>query len=205
MVVQLTKPILKGDMSVEEAIKARRTVRRYNPKGITPRQLSNLCWAGQGVTGANGIYRAAPSAGALYPIFLHVAVGPKSVEGVDEGCYLYHPANHSLELVKKGDIRRKLADAALQQMWLSHAEIMFLIASDFKKITPKYGRRGVKYAHYEAGMVAENILTQAVALGLGAGTVGAFDDERVAKEAALKEEMDPMLLLSVGNALKKDE
>ncbi len=199
MAVKLEKPLSGGKVSVEEAIKARRTVRSFDPGAITPKELATLCWAGQGITGANGIYRAAPSAGALYPIFLYVAIGPESVPGIKEGTYLYVPKSHSIDHVKSGDARRKLARAALDQMWMSHPAVMFLVAADYKRITPKYGRRGIPYAHYEAGHVAENILIEAVALGLGAGIVGAFDDDWVAREAGIGKGQDPMLLLPVGH------
>jgi len=199
MVVKLEQPVLTGKVSVEEAIKARRTVRDYDPSAITAKQLATLCWAGQGITARNRRFRAAPSAGALYPIFLYVAIGPKSVPGFDAATYLYIPDGHTLEPVKNGDPRRGLAQAALGQMWLRYAAVMFLVAADYNRITPKYGRRGVPYAHYEAGHVAENILIEAVALGLGAGIVGAFDDDRIVIEAGLRKGQDPMLLLPVGH------
>ena len=173
MAVKLEKPLSEGKVSVEEAIKARRTVRSFDQGAITPEELATLCWAGQGITGANSIYRAAPSAGALYPIFLYVAIGPQSVPGIKEGTYLYIPKNHSLDQVKSGDARRKLARAALEQMWMSHPAVMFLVAADYKRITPKYGRRGIPYAHYEAGHVAENILAPHKNLWVNSG-IGRF-------------------------------
>ncbi|MDH3346296.1 MAG: SagB/ThcOx family dehydrogenase [Kiritimatiellaceae bacterium] len=203
MAIKLGKPILKGKVSVEEAVKARRTVRNFEPGGIKPEQLSTLCWAGQGITAKRGPYRAAPSAGALYPIFLYVALGPDSVAGLDAAIYVYQPQDHALDPVKKGDVRGPLASASLEQTWMSRAAVMFLVAADYRRITPKYGRRGIPYAHYEAGLVAENILLESVALGLGAGIVGAFQDERVIKEAGLGADMEPMLLLPVGHKGKE--
>ena len=44
-----------------------------------------------------------------------------------------------------------------------------------------------------------NIFIEAVALGLGAGIVGAFDDDWVAKEVGIGKGQDPMLLLPVGH------
>ncbi len=203
MHIKLSKPIKKGRKTLEEAIAARRTIRKYDTGAITPEQLATLCWAGQGITAPGRGYRAAPSAGALYPIFLYVALGEKSVPGFDSATYVYLPKEHALESVKKGDARRKLARASLEQMWMSHAAVMFLVAADFKIITPKYGRRGIPYAHYEAGHVAENILLEAVALDLGAGIVGAFNDDNIAKEAGVAKGRDPMLLLPVGHIAKR--
>ena len=199
MMIRLSPQMKKGKVSVEEAVAVRRSVRDFDPKSITLEELSTLCWVGQGITNPNGGYRAAPSAGATYPIFLHVALGAESVVGVDAGIYLYISRDHVLEMVKNGDFRRALARASLEQMWMSDAAVTFLISADYQHITPRYGRRGISYAHYEAGHVAENIMLEAVALGLGSCAVGAFDDSRVAKEAGLGEDEVPLLLIPVGH------
>ena len=197
--INLPPPIKTGEMSVEEAVSERRSVRDFDSKSITTEELATLCWAGQGITDSNRRYRAAPSAGATYPILLYVALGAESVPGFEAGLYLYVPREHALETIKTGDSRRALARASLEQMWMSDAAVTFIIVADYQQITPRYGRRGIPYAHYEGGHVAENIMLEAVALGLGSCAVGAFDDNRVAKEAALGGDEVPLLLLPVGH------
>jgi len=67
--IKLPQPNYQG-ITLEEAIKKRRSVRSYSKKALTLPQVSQLLFAAQGITGS--IYghelRAAPSAGALYPI-----------------------------------------------------------------------------------------------------------------------------------------
>ncbi|MGD1158442.1 MAG: nitroreductase family protein [Terriglobia bacterium] len=60
-------------MSLEEALARRRSVREFTREALTERELSQLLWAAQGITHAEGL-RTAPSAGALYPLALYVAL-----------------------------------------------------------------------------------------------------------------------------------
>jgi len=66
-ILQLPAPERKGLMSLEEALAARRSVREFRREPLTDRELSQLLWAAQGITSPDG-KRAAPSAGALYPL-----------------------------------------------------------------------------------------------------------------------------------------
>ena len=98
----------------------------------------------------------------------------------------------------KGDKREDLALASLRQMWMSRAPVTFVIAAEYRRITGKYGKRGIRYAHIESGHLGQNIFLQAGALGLACGIVGAFDDGRVIKAAGLPPSHEPLLLMPVG-------
>jgi nitroreductase len=54
------------------------------------------------------------------------------------------------------------------------------INADERKTTVKYGERGVRYAHLEAGHAAQNICLPAEAPGPGSVMIGAFSDRDVA-------------------------
>jgi len=69
-------------MSLAEAIARRRSVRRYGVESLSFSHLSKVLWAAQGITDAQGL-RAAPSAGATYPLEVFVFIGRDSVEGLD--------------------------------------------------------------------------------------------------------------------------
>ena len=99
-----------GAVSLEEALNRRRSIRSYSSEPVTLEELSQLLWAAQGITGKNG-FRAAPSAGATYPLETYVIIG--DVVGLEPGFYRYEPANHSLALLKKGDMRPVILDATL--------------------------------------------------------------------------------------------
>lgn len=193
--ITLPKPRTTGTVSVEQALAQRRSVRRLKSEPITLEELSQLLWAAQGVTTPDG-RRTAPSAGATYPIELYVAAG--NVTGLKPGIYKYHPQTHQLSLVKTGDVRTRLADAALGQSWVERAPATLVFGAVYDRTSRRYGQRATQYVHMEVGHAVENAHLQAVALGLGGVVIGAFTDEDVAKTVGLKPEEQPLCLLAVG-------
>ena len=188
-------PPQAGAMSLEEALARRRSVREFSAGALTLAEVSRLAWAAQGVTKPEG--RTAPSAGATYPLEVYLAVG--EVKGLAAGVYRYRPGPHRLEAVADGDIRRQLAAAAVGQEWVSRAALVVVIAAAFERTTARYGRRGERYVHMEAGHAAQNLLLQAAALGLGATPVGAFNDAEVCRLLHLPDGETPLYLIPVGH------
>ncbi len=185
----------KGEMSLEEAIQLRRSVREFGRRNLALEDVSQLLWAAQGIT-ATGGFRTAPSAGALYPLELYVVAG--SVEGLAAGVYRYQPENHELVHVASGDLRKPLASAALDQNWVRRVPAVLVIASVYERSMGKYGHRGRRYAHIEVGHAAQNVYLQAAARGLATVLVGAFDDEEVQEVLGLPPDHEPLGLMPVG-------
>lgn len=173
----------------------RRSARGYSGGPLSLQELAQLLWASQGTTAEWG-GRAAPSAGALYPLEVYAVVG--EVSGLDAGVYRYVPAAHELAKLADGDRRTDLADAALRQSSVRDAAVDIVFAAVYKKATKRYGQRGVRYVHLDVGHAAQNLCLQATALGLGTVPVGAFDDEAVKKAAGLHADEDPVYILPVG-------
>lgn len=194
--VRLPPPQKKGRISVEEAISRRRSVRLFRDRKIALADIGQILWAGQGMTDSSRGFRAVPSAGALFPLGLYLYAG--SVSGVSPGIYRYDIQNHSLVPVWKGDVRSDVVRSALGQDFLGQAPAGILIAADYNVTTGKYGRRGRRYVEIEVGHVAQNIWLQAVALGMGAGVAGAFDDSGIAGIFHLPKGVDPLYLIAVG-------
>jgi SagB-type dehydrogenase family enzyme len=193
--VTLPEPRVEGQVSVERAISKRRSVREYADEPLSLAAAAQLLWAAQGVTGSGGL-RAAPSAGALYPLEVYLVAG--AVEDVRPGVYRYEPARHRLLAQGAGDRRAALADAALEQAWLAEAPATLVLAAVPARTARKYGPRAERFVPMEAGLAAENVGLQAVALGLGSVVVGAFDDARVQRVLELAPEVEPLALLPVG-------
>ena len=196
--MNLPKPRLKGEVSVEEAIKHRRTIRAYQSKPLIPEQLSQIFWAAQGITEDRGYKRSAPSGGALYPLDIYAVVGDNGVKGLTAGIYHYDPYKHAALLITEGDFREDVARAALSQMWMARAPLNLVVTSEYGRITSKYGARGKRYAMIEAGHVGQNIFLQAEALGLRAGIVGAFHDNDVIRVMKINRSHSPLIILPVG-------
>ncbi len=193
-IVQLPEPRYEGEMSVEEAIARRRSIRYYRDEPLTLDQLSQLLWAAQGITEKKKKFRASPSAGATYPFEIYVVVG--NVQGLKPGVYHYNPFNHTLELIKEGDYRKELQKAALNQEWVGKAAIDIVLVAFYERTTKYYGERGYQYVHIEAGHIGQNIYLQATALNLGTVAVGAFYDKEVAK--VVETDGTPLYIFPVG-------
>ncbi|MEM2961283.1 MAG: SagB/ThcOx family dehydrogenase [Candidatus Bathyarchaeia archaeon] len=112
MEVSLPAPRYESEVSIEEALLKRRSIREYSNRILTIQEISQLLWSAQGITDPRG-FRTAPSAGALYPLEVYVAVG--NVEYLSKGVYIYKPEGHMLVKVIEGDKREALANATFGQ------------------------------------------------------------------------------------------
>jgi SagB-type dehydrogenase family enzyme len=191
--IQLPAPVLKGRMSLEEAILKRRSQRDFRQTDLNQAEISQLLWAAQGITAQTRgfAFRAAPSAGALYPMEIYLLS--------KDGLFHYIPSDHKLEALIDSDLRSALAAAALGQGSVSQAAVDIVICAVYQRITGKYGQRGIRYTHIEAGHIAQNIHLQAVALGLGSVPIGAFDDQEVKEVLSLPPEQEPLYIIPVGH------
>jgi SagB-type dehydrogenase family enzyme len=181
---------MEGQVSLEATLASRRSVRRFTEASLSLGELGQLLWAMQGITRDWGA-RTAPSAGALYPLEVYVVTA--------EGLYHYAPQGHRMTLAPQLGLRDALWQAALKQDCIRHAPAVFAIAAIYARTSVKYGVRTARYVHLEAGHAAENLLLQAVALGLGGVPVGAFRDDQVSKVLGLDEDQAPIYLIPVGH------
>lgn len=188
-VITLPAPRQQGPLSLEEALAGRRSMREYSPHPLTWEEIGQLLWAAQGITSPQG-FRTAPSAGALYPLEVYVVL--------PQGVYHYLPQKHELRRTTAGDRRTALGDAAVRQRPVYEAPAVFVIAGVYQRTAVKYGPRAERYVHLEAGHAAQNLLLQAVALGLGAVPIGAFHDDQVRAALRLHAEETPLYLIPVG-------
>ncbi len=200
--MKLPRPSFSGNMSVEAAMVAKKSVRSFSPSPLNLNEISQLLWSANGnlaydaVSGATT--KVLPSAGGLYPLEIFLVTGKDTVTGLSAGVYQYRPAKNSLETISSEDSRASLAQAALGQMWLARAPALIIIAADFARTTAKYRDIGVRYVCMEAGNSNQNLYLQTAALGLNAGTVGAFNDAAVAQAIKLPRNISPLLIFAVG-------
>ncbi|MHB9070713.1 MAG: nitroreductase family protein [Sedimentisphaerales bacterium] len=194
-IIRLPEPKLNGSYSLEQLIAARRSVREFTDEQVKINQLSQLCFAAQGITDKEKKLRAAPSAGAIYPMQVH-AVMP-------DGLYLYDPAAHTLIKKLSTDIRPMLFVASFRQQVVQKAPCTIIISGSARKIEAKYRGKGERFITLEAGHIAQNLHLQAVAEGLGSVPIGSFDSKSVARICNFTEEYEPLYLISLGTPAQK--
>jgi SagB-type dehydrogenase family enzyme len=188
------------DSSLQDALQSRRSHRRYEDLPLSIKDLAMLLWASQGITGRAGNYflRAAPSAGALYPIETYLAVN--NVESVEAGLYHFQVAEFGLEKLDTGFQGDKVARAALDQHFLAKAGVVFIWSAVLRRNFAKYGHRGLRYVLMDVGHICQNMLLVAEALSLGTCPVAAFYDDEMNRLLKLDgDEESVIYLASVGS------
>ncbi len=189
--VALTDPrAATGPDSVAGAIEQRRSVRAFTETAVSDEDIARMLWSAQGVTDQRTGFRAAPSAGGLYPLELYAASSA--------GVHRYVPDRHELTELANEDVRDELAAAALGQGFIASAPVVFIISGVYARTAAKYGKRATRYVHIEAGHAAQNLLLTAVSLGLGAVPVGAFSDRAIRRIVGAGDEETPLYLIPVG-------
>ncbi len=194
--IKLPELKYESNTSVEQVLLKRRSIRTYSDEPLTLVELSQILWAAQGITDAQRGYRTAPSAGALYPLEVYAVV--ENVEGIAQGVYQYRPHQHELAPVRAGSVNEALTDAALGQSSVKDGAVVIVISAVHERTTVKYGERGIRYVHFEAGHAAQNIYLQAVSLNLGMVVIGAFHEEEVRKILNMPEAEHPLYIIPMG-------
>jgi SagB-type dehydrogenase family enzyme len=121
--------------------------------------------------------RYAPSAGGLAPIDIYIVAN--NIEGVAQGLYYYHPLDHALRLLDDGNLRRLVARSSIYAEWLGYASAVILLAGDMDRVEWKYGERGYRFLHVDAGVLCQNLYLTGAAHGLHTCAVAAYYDEEI--------------------------
>jgi protease I len=195
--IQLPAPATRGAVSVEMSIAKRRSVREFAKESLNNTQLGQLAWAGQGITDEVSGKRAAPSAGAIYPMKLYFATA--------QGLFVYDPLGHILQQLESRDLRSQLSESSMGQPCVLEAPCDIIIAGSINQIGKRYGRRARDFALLETGHIAENIHLQAVALGLASVPVGALESNNVKRICRMPRDLEPLYIIPVGYPLVKSD
>lgn len=193
--VRLPPPGGRQPEPLQQALLRRRSGRSYAPGAVPLSAASQLLWAAQGITTVDG-RRTAPSAGALYPLELHLVAA--RVTGLAAGVYRYVAKAHELSLVLAEAVTPALARAAWSQQPVADAALVVVIAAVEERTARKYGSRASRYVAFEAGAASQNLALRATAQGLATVVIGAFDDDAVARVLRLPGGERPVALMPIG-------
>jgi SagB-type dehydrogenase family enzyme len=184
----------------EDAIERRRSVREYSGQRMTLEELSRLLYYTGGINTERWGYRlrAAPSAGALYPIEVYPVV--HRVEGLEPGLYHYAVENHGLELLRSGNLQGEIVRHGLMQGFLGEANVVLVLTAIFQRLRWKYQERTYRYALLEGGHLGQNVYLAATSMGMGACAVGAFLDDGLNAMLGVDGRQEAVIyMLAVGN------
>jgi SagB-type dehydrogenase family enzyme len=195
--VPLPPPRRSGDLSVEEALQRRRSVRSYRSAALSLEEIGQLLWAAQGITDQARGLRTAPSAGATFPLEVYL-LNSSAAHGLGAGVYRYRRDAHALEPVIKGDRRDQLFRVSLRQSAITDAPVVMVITAVPSRIEPRYGNLAPRFIAMEAGHAAQNVYLQSVPLGIGTVVIGAFDEAGVSEVLQLPHSERPLYILPIG-------
>ncbi len=195
--IHLTQELAYNGLTVEKAIANRRSQRDFTDETMSLAELSHLLYYSSGVTDKRQGLRAAPSAGATYPIEVYAIVN--NVEGLAKGIYHYLIESHELELLREGDFRNEMSRAALEERMFKQANVIVALSAVFQRTQQRYRERAQRYIFFEAGHIAQNTYLVATSLGLGACAIGAFYDDEFNRLLGLDGKNESVLyLIAVG-------
>jgi nitroreductase len=102
-------------------------------------------------------------------------------------------------IVRKPAIKKKLAQAALNQAFVEEAPVVIAVCADEKRSSMGYGVRGkTLYCIQDTAAAAQNILLTAYSLGLGACWIGAFNEDELKEALNAPEGIRPVAIIPVG-------
>jgi SagB-type dehydrogenase family enzyme len=165
--------------------------------------LASILYHGYGVTGSrshkSAFYRlrAAPSAGAVYPVEVYIAVG--DLNGVRAGLYHYSPEEFALSLVRSGDARAEVAKALIPATE-KIGKYYLIFTSTCWRSMERFGEPAYRYCLLDSGHVIGNFVTLLESMGCRATLRGGFADLALAEFMGINENSEQAIaVLQVGD------
>jgi SagB-type dehydrogenase family enzyme len=151
-------------MGLTEALRKRRSARRFDGRPLSREELAYLLWAGNGVNRAEEKKRTAPSAWEAYAISIYVTS--------PAGTSIYDPVEHSLRPAGGptvgGPAQKDLRAEIPRAEGTRAAPVVLVLVADFSRYPARASQESRRFlAHADCGAIAENVYLAATALGLG--------------------------------------
>jgi SagB-type dehydrogenase family enzyme len=189
--VKLPAPA-SGGATLAETLAGRKTIRTLGGPGLTLAETGQLLWAAQGENRPGK--RTVPSAHAHYPLEVYLLT--KGSATLPAGFYHYQPTGHQIQKLADGSPEATLGKLKGMQPWIAAAPAVFVVAGVPTRIDPSGKNSSLTF--YEGGAAAQDLLLQAVALGLDAGTAAGIDMAALGQTLKLPAGTQAMIVLPVG-------
>ena len=165
-------------LDLRQAIEGRRSIRKYSQEPLTIEELSYLLWVTQGVVHVTpgATFRNVPSAGARHALETYLLIN--NVSDVPEGIYRFLAIEHKLvEINTDPDIADKVTEGCLGQDFVRKSAVTFIWIADAYRMKWRYGERGYRYLHLDAGHACQNLYLSAGSVDCGVCAIAAFSDD----------------------------
>lgn len=180
--IELLKPNLERGVPVMKALSLRASATKYNQQKLSISDLSDLCWAANGINRPESGKRTAPSAINAQDVDVYVAM--------EQGIYLYDPKDNVLLLKASGDHRKLLAG---RQQSVAEAPVILLLVSDISRFRMGEESLRMEWAAMDAAIVSQNISIFCAGTGLVTRCRAFMEKEQIKKLLSLTDSQKLML------------
>lgn len=163
-------------------------------------KLSRLLWHTYGCTRVEQydsglqLFRAAPSAGGMYPAEVYLAT--RGIPGLSAGVYDYQVVDHSLIPVHRTDPMIVLHGATFGHPAVAAAEAAVIVTGEWLRSSWRYRERGYRRALLDTGHALGNLVEAARAEGFATVPVGSFRDDAVERLLGVEPELEGPLVVA---------
>lgn len=168
-------------IDLTDAINNRCSVRKYQDSPLSMAELSYLLWTTQGikeVTKRPATLRTVPSAGSRHAFETYLLIN--RVSGLTPGLYRFLPLNHQLEEISlKEGLAEAFTAACYRQAMVKNCAVTFIWTAVRYRMYWRYGERGFRYLHLDAGHICQNLYLSAAAVQSGVCGIAAFYDDDI--------------------------
>lgn len=186
----------------------RQSVRAFSGAPVRPQSIFNILWSSYGGIKSGESrepHKTVPSAGALYPLLIHVALF-KTTGDLPPGLYnvyLGHAEAVGFRVMSKDT--DKLSRAFLNPLILEKAHGVIVISGSLRIAGEKYGNRSLLFVPLEAGHAAQNVHLAAAEEGVSTLEVGGFVDAILGNAINLPKHFQPLTTVVFGQKPKVDQ
>lgn len=182
--IELVHPdnLAVGNMPVFDAIKGRKSHRRYTEDPLSLEELSFLLWATQGLRDAGGdgsvSRRTVPSAGARHPFETYLIVN--RVDDLSPGLFRYIPLEHKLFFMYADPgLPEKVSQGCRGQAFVGQGAVVFIWTVIPYRSEYRFSVVAPKMIAMDAGHLCQNLYLASEAIGAGTCAIGAYDQEKM--------------------------
>ncbi len=181
-------PPPKAEGEFLRALLTRKTHREFSNRPVTLDAISQLFYYSFGVTAylKSPVYgllphTTSPSGGARHPIEPYLVA--LDVEGLDQGIYHYQTRKHTLELIYKGPMRKRVLKYAEGQTHVANSAAVLLMTAVFPRTMWKYrSARAYRVVLLDAGHVCQTFCLVASWLGLAPYCTAVLSEKRIERD-----------------------
>jgi len=173
---------IDGESEFQSVLLARKTHREFSGDAVPFDKLSGLLRLTWGATGelhspnfGRLLHKTSPSGGARHPGEVYLVA--LDVRGLRPGIYHYNVRDQTLEELRRGDFRDRIASYAVGQKHVGRAGAVFVMTAVWARSQWKYrSPRAYRVVTLDAGHLGQTFCLVATWLGLAPFTTAALRD-----------------------------